>query len=47
VLGVTAVGPTLGAALGAGYAAADKIHFDLMHYRRDIGHLSSLKASGT
>jgi len=47
VLGVTAVGPTLGAALGSAYAAADKIHFDGMHYRRDIGrHLNSLKASG-
>jgi phosphoribosylamine--glycine ligase len=47
VLGVTAVGPTLGAALGSAYAAADRIHFDGMHYRRDIGrHLNSLKASG-
>ena len=47
VLGVTAVGPTLGAALGSAYAAADKIHFDGMHYRRDIGrHVNSLKATG-
>ena len=47
VLGVTAVGPTLGAALGSAYAAADRIHFDGIHFRRDIGrHLSSLKASG-
>lgn len=47
VLGVTAVGPTLGAALGSAYAAADRIHFDGMHFRRDIGrHLSSLKATG-
>lgn len=47
VLGVTAVGATLGAALGSAYAAADRIHFDSMHYRRDIGrHASSLKASG-
>lgn len=47
VLGVTAVGPTLGAALGSAYAAADKIHFGGMHYRRDIGrHVNSLKASG-
>lgn len=47
VLGVTAVGPTLGAALGSAYAAADRIHFDGLHYRRDIGrHLTSLKASG-
>ena len=47
VLGVTAVGPTLGAALGSAYAAAEKIRFERMHYRRDIGrHASSLKASG-
>ena len=47
VLGVTAVGPTLGEALGLAYAAADRIHFEGMHYRKDIGrHLSSLKASG-
>jgi len=48
VLGVTAVGPTLGAALGSAYAAADKIHFDVMHYRRDIGRHAgnSLKATG-
>ena len=47
VLGVTAVGPTLGAALGSAYAAADKIHFERMHYRRDIGrHANTLRASG-
>lgn len=47
VLGVTAVGPTLGAALGSAYAAAEKIRFERMHYRRDIGrHASSLGASG-
>ena len=48
VLGVTAVGPTLGAALGSAYAAADRIHFDGMHYRRDIGRQpgNSLKATG-
>ena len=47
VLGVTAAGPTLGAALGSAYAAADKIRFDGMHYRRDIGrHVNSLKATG-
>jgi len=47
VLGVTAVGPNLAAALGSAYAAAEKIHFDGMHYRRDIGrHANSLKASG-
>jgi len=47
VLGVTAVGPNLGAALGSAYAAAERIHFDGMHYRKDIGrHLNSLRASG-
>lgn len=47
VLGVTVLGPTLGAALGSAYAAADKIHFGGMHYRRDIGrHANSLRASG-
>jgi phosphoribosylamine--glycine ligase len=47
VLGVTAVGPNLGAVLGSAYAAAERIHFDGMHYRKDIGrHLNSLKASG-
>lgn len=47
VLGVTAAGPTLGAALGSAYAAADRIHFDGIHFRRDIGrHLSSLRATG-
>lgn len=47
VLGVTSVGPTLGAALGSAYAAAEKIRFDRMHYRRDIGrHGNSLRASG-
>jgi len=48
VLGVTAVGPTLGAAVGSAYAAADRIRFDGMHYRRDIGRhqRNSLGASG-
>src|SRR5205807_3373577 len=48
VLGVTSVAPTLGAALGSAYAAAEEIHFEGMHYRRDSGrHASSLRASGT
>ncbi|HEV2194253.1 MAG TPA: phosphoribosylamine--glycine ligase [Candidatus Acidoferrum sp.] len=47
VLGVTATGPTLGATLGSAYAAADKIRFEGIHYRRDIGRpLNSLKATG-
>ena len=37
VLGVTASGPSLEAALQKAYAAAGKIHFDGMHYRKDIG----------
>jgi len=47
VLGVTATGPTLGAALGSAYAAAEKIHFERLHYRKDIGrHSNTLRASG-
>ena len=47
VLGVTAVGSTLGAALRSAYAAAERIHFERMHYRKDIGrHANSLKATG-
>jgi phosphoribosylamine--glycine ligase len=37
VLGVTATGETLRAAIDAAYAAAAKIHFNGMHYRKDIG----------
>jgi phosphoribosylamine--glycine ligase len=37
VLGVTATGPTLAQALERCYAAAAKISWDGMHYRRDIG----------
>jgi len=36
VLGVTASGPDLAAAAANAYAAVEKIHFDGMHYRRDI-----------
>ena len=47
VLGVTASGSSLEAALSAAYAAAAKIHFEGMHYRKDIGaHASRLKAAG-
>jgi len=47
VLGVTAVGPSLPAALSAAYAACAKIYFDGMHYRKDIGaHAAPLKAAG-
>jgi phosphoribosylamine--glycine ligase len=36
VLGVTARGPDVAAAAARAYAAADRIHFDGMHLRRDI-----------
>lgn len=37
VLGVTALGNTLDEALEKAYAAVEKIHFDGMQYRKDIG----------
>jgi phosphoribosylamine---glycine ligase len=37
VLGVTAAGATLEKALEKAYEAAGKIHFDGIHYRKDIG----------
>jgi phosphoribosylamine---glycine ligase len=47
VLGVTATGASLEAALKLAYQAATKIHFDGMHYRKDIGAQSGrLKAAG-
>jgi phosphoribosylamine--glycine ligase len=47
VLGVTATGDTLDAALSLAYQAIKKIHFDGMHYRKDIGaHLGRVKAAG-
>jgi phosphoribosylamine--glycine ligase len=46
VLGVTAAGPALDAALASVYEAAARIHFDGMHYRKDIGaHADHLKAA--
>jgi len=36
VLGVTASGPDLASAAANAYTAIEKIHFDGMHYRRDI-----------
>ena len=38
VLGVTASGPTLPAAITLAYRGADKIRFDGMQFRKDIGH---------
>lgn len=37
VLGVTAIGSSLEEALSGAYRAVELIHFDGMHYRRDIG----------
>src|ERR1700677_3711232 len=37
VLGVTASGANLPAAVANAYAGVEKIHFEGMHYRRDIG----------
>lgn len=47
VLGVTATGKSLDAALASAYKAASRIHFEGMHYRKDIGaHRTQLKAAG-
>jgi phosphoribosylamine--glycine ligase len=37
VLGVTAVGDSFKAAIDKAYSAVGKIHFEGMHYRKDIG----------
>jgi phosphoribosylamine--glycine ligase len=47
VLGVTSAAATLDSALASAYTAASKIHFEGMHYRKDIGaHASPLRAAG-
>ncbi len=46
VLGVTARGPALRDALDRAYAAVEKIHFEGMHFRRDIG-ARALQKTGT
>jgi phosphoribosylamine---glycine ligase len=47
VLGVTSSGDSLEIALDLAYRAAEKIHFDGMHYRKDIGgHVGRIKAAG-
>ena len=47
VLGVTALGSSLTTALATAYSAAAKIHFDGVHYRKDIGiSHSTLTAAG-
>ena len=47
VLGVTAAGVSLEAALSLAYQAAEKIHFEGMHYRKDIGaSVGRIKVAG-
>jgi len=47
VLGVTAAGDSLRAALTLVYRAVEEIHFDGMHYRKDIGaNAGHVKAAG-
>jgi phosphoribosylamine--glycine ligase len=47
VLGITAAAATLDAALASAYRAASRIHFEGMHYRKDIGaHATQVKAAG-
>jgi len=47
VLGVTATGESLEAALSLAYGACEKIYFDGMHYRKDIGdYAGRVKAAG-
>jgi phosphoribosylamine--glycine ligase len=41
VLGVTAAAPSLEEALAKAYEAVGEIHFDGMHYRKDIGRQAS------
>jgi phosphoribosylamine--glycine ligase len=44
VLGVTAAGTTLQQALNRAYEAMNRIHFEGMYFRKDIGHRSLNKA---
>ncbi len=46
VLGVTALGDTVAAARARAYEAMNLIHFDGMHYRRDIGWQAVRRVSG-
>ena len=47
VLGVTGSASTLELALDSAYEAVEKIHFDGMHFRKDIGgHAGRVKAAG-
>jgi phosphoribosylamine--glycine ligase len=47
VLGITAAATSLKSALASAYEAVSRIHFEGMHYRKDIGsHTTRLKAAG-
>lgn len=46
VLGVTAIGETMGQACDRAYAAMDEIHFDGKQFRKDIGHRELARAIG-
>ena len=46
VLGVTALGDGIEEAIRKSYQAAGKIHFEGMHYRRDIGKRALCLDSG-
>jgi phosphoribosylamine--glycine ligase len=46
VLGVTALGDTIGQAVDEAYGAAARIHWPGMHYRRDIGHRALARVAG-
>ena len=47
VLGVTAAAASVEAALATAYQAVEKIHFEGMQYRKDIGaHTNRVQAAG-
>ncbi|MBE6032449.1 MAG: phosphoribosylamine--glycine ligase [Clostridiales bacterium] len=46
VLGVTALADTLEEAIAKAYAAAENIHFDKMHFRKDIGQKALALTAG-
>ena len=47
VLGITATGETLDLALSRCYEAAAEVHWEGMHYRRDIGRSSNAEGAAT
>jgi len=46
VLGVTALGDTIGGAIAEAYRAVERIHWPGVHYRRDIGHRALARVAG-